>query len=186
MAKRGEISETVDNLLKIAMAGGVLSVGLFAPNALQALDKPMKLYFRKMDARQREREIRRALTYMRSQKLVTGSYEHGLQITKRGKARLEKSNLDNIKIAVPKKWDKKWRLVFFDIPEEKKTGRDALTRKLKELGFRQLQKSAWIYPYPCRQEIETVCTQYQVDEYITYIETSYIDKQQKLKKLFKV
>jgi DNA-binding transcriptional regulator PaaX len=38
------------------------------------------------------------------------------------------------------KWDEKWRIVAFDIPEKFKTGRDALRRKLKEVGFHELQK----------------------------------------------
>ncbi len=166
--------------------GGVISVGLFAPNALRALDKPLKFYFKKMDARTREREIKKALTYMRRQGLVSGSYEHGLQITEKGWARAEKTSLDELQIPFPKKWDKKWRLVFFDIPEKKKTSRDALTRKIKELGLRQLQKSVWIYPYPCKSEIEQVCAQYEVDSYVTYIETSFIDKQKKLEELFDI
>lgn len=186
MAKRGKISDLIDTMLKIMVAGGVVSVGLLAPNAVQALDKPLKLYFKKMGARDRERELRKTLAYMRKHGLVTGSYEHGLQITRKGRARAEKADLDTLCINVPKKWDKVWRLMFFDIPEEKKVARDALTRKIRELGFRPLQKSVWIYPYPCRAEVEFVCAQYEVDKYVTYIETGFVDKQEKLQELFDI
>lgn len=43
---------------------------------------------------------------------------------------------------------------MFDIPQEKKISREALRGKLKELGFHQLQKSVWIYPFECRVEME--------------------------------
>lgn len=186
MARRGEVSDVVDGVLKLAVFGGVIFVGLAAPNAIQALDKPLKFYFKKMDARDREREIRKTLNYMRKNGLINKDYQHGLQITKKGQARAKKASLDDLKIPVPHKWDKKWRLVIFDIPEKSKSGRDALTRKIKQLGFRQLQKSVWIFPHPCRQEIEIVCSQYFVERYVTYIETSFIDKQEKLQKLFNI
>lgn len=186
MSKRGEISGVVDGLLTVLVAGGVVSVGLCAPNAIQALDKPLRLYFRNMDERKRERELRKALRYMRAKGLAQGSYEHGLKLTKKGRLRAEKAELDNLQIKPSKIWDKKWRLVFFDIPEEYKSGRDALTSKMRLLGLKQLQKSAWIYPHECRQEIELVSVRYRVAPFVTYVETSYIDSQEKLQKLFNI
>jgi len=46
-----------------------------------------------------------------------------------------------------KKWDKKWRVVIFDIEEKRKKQRDQLREKLKELGFGMIQESVWISPY---------------------------------------
>jgi len=62
--------------------------------------------------------------------------------------------IDALKIKRPKKWDKKWRIIVFDISELKKLYRDAFRGKLKELGFYPLQKSVWICPFDCRDEIE--------------------------------
>ena len=42
------------------------------------------------------------------------------------------------------KWDGKWRVVIFDIPEVNKRIRQALRETLKVLGFWPLQKSVWI------------------------------------------
>ncbi|MBL7158872.1 hypothetical protein ISS85_00130 [Candidatus Microgenomates bacterium] len=52
-----------------------------------------------------------------------------------------------------KPWDKKWRLVTFDIPEKEKTIRESLRRKLVSLGFGQWQRSVYISPYDLIQEI---------------------------------
>lgn len=41
-------------------------------------------------------------------------------------------------------WDKKWRIVIFDIPEEKRIIRNLFRRNLKKWGFKHLQKSVWI------------------------------------------
>lgn len=46
-----------------------------------------------------------------------------------------------------KKWDKKWRIIIFDIEEINRKTRDRLRRKLRELGFGMLQQSVWITPY---------------------------------------
>src|SRR3989344_2837198 len=59
----------------------------------------------------------------------------------------------SLKIKKPKKWDGMWRLVIFDIPQLKSVQRNAFRGKLIELGFMPLQKSIWICPYQCDDEI---------------------------------
>jgi phenylacetic acid degradation operon negative regulatory protein len=51
------------------------------------------------------------------------------------------------------KWDRKWRIVVFDISEDKRAKRDSLRSKLKELGFGMLQKSTWISPHNFEDDI---------------------------------
>lgn len=41
------------------------------------------------------------------------------------------------------RWDGKWRLVIFDIPEKHRNLRNTLRSKLKEWQFVQWQKSVW-------------------------------------------
>ena len=52
-----------------------------------------------------------------------------------------------------KKWDRKWRMVFFDIQETSRKNRDQLRRKLKELGFAQFQQSVYITPHDFAEDI---------------------------------
>ena len=51
---------------------------------------------------------------------------------------------DYLKIDKPKIWDKKWRIVVFDIPEKQRGARDSLRTYLKKLDFYELQKSIFI------------------------------------------
>jgi phenylacetic acid degradation operon negative regulatory protein len=51
-------------------------------------------------------------------------------------------------------WDKKWRLLVFDIEEAKRRVRDNFRTKLYELGFGQLQKSVYISAHPIEEEME--------------------------------
>ncbi len=170
----------IDGALKLMVSSGAIAVMVLAPNALVALDKPFSVFLKKMDERSRERELRRITVYMKKRGLVTGSYEHGLVITKAGKRRAETADFDNLAIPKPNTWDKKWLLVLFDIPERQKRGRDYLTHKLRMLGFRPLQQSVWVYPFPCLEEIEAVTMAFGVSKYVTYIETAHIDHQNKL------
>ncbi|OGE64556.1 hypothetical protein A3I48_03535 [Candidatus Daviesbacteria bacterium RIFCSPLOWO2_02_FULL_36_7] len=41
-------------------------------------------------------------------------------------------------------WDGKWRIVVFDIPEQKRLIRNLFRRNLKKWSFKHLQKSVWI------------------------------------------
>lgn len=186
MSKRGEVSDIVDSLLKFSIVSGVITAGLVAPNSIQVLEKPAQTYLKKIDSRKREREFRKILRYMKNTGLVEGDYEHGLQLTDKGRERAEKVEIGELVVTRPKHWDKKWRIILYDVPEDQKTGRDAMTRKLKELKFYQLQKSVWVCPFECREEIEMVAAIYEIDKYVTYLETNYIDKQEILRQKFNI
>ncbi|MDP2927092.1 MAG: hypothetical protein Q8N65_03100 [bacterium] len=77
-----------------------------------------------------------------------------ISLTKEGKKKAGYLQINDLKIKTPQSWDRKWRLVVFDIIELRKTHREAFRGKLKELGFCLLQKSVWIHPFDCEAEIE--------------------------------
>lgn len=52
-----------------------------------------------------------------------------------------------------RKWDRKWRVVIFDIEEVNRGARDGLRKKLKELGFGMIQKSVFISPHNVIQDM---------------------------------
>lgn len=180
MGRNQNSSAVIDGLLRLALSGGILATVLIAPNAVQALDKPTRKYLQHLDKRARERKLKKLAAYMKYKGLIKGNYEHGLNITDKGRERLKRAAFDNLSIQKPKKWDKNWRIVFYDIPEEKKIARNALSLKLRQTGFQQLQRSVWVHPFPCRQEIEIIALNHEVERYITYIETTHIDKQKAL------
>lgn len=87
-------------------------------------------------------------------------------LTEEGKRRAIRYNIDTIAIKKPPHWDGVWRVVFSDIPEEKRRARDALRRKLRELGFYRWQKSVFIYPYPCRDEIDFLVEFFEMRSFV--------------------
>ncbi|PIP22492.1 MAG: hypothetical protein COX38_00255 [Candidatus Nealsonbacteria bacterium CG23_combo_of_CG06-09_8_20_14_all_39_25] len=77
-----------------------------------------------------------------------------ISLSKKGTQKAGWLQIDKLKIKRPQRWDRKWRIVIFDIAELKKLYREAFRGKLKELGFRPLQKSVWIHPFDCRAEVD--------------------------------
>lgn len=106
-------------------------------------------------------------------------------LTDKGKAKSLTYEFNALTLPKSKKWDKKWRLVLFDIPETKKKIRDALRRKLKALGFLEFQKSVFVYPYPCRDEINFILNFWAIPEHVHYVEAP-ITSDHKLREHFRV
>ncbi|MEK6872110.1 MAG: hypothetical protein AABX16_04365 [Nanoarchaeota archaeon] len=102
-----------------------------------------------------------------------------------GRKRTLNYKLEEIKIKKPKQWDKKWRMVLFDIPSSKKKFRDILRFHLKRLGFYQYQKSVFIHPYECKNEIDFLVELYEIRPYVRQLVVLDIDNQLHLKEIFK-
>lgn len=107
-----------------------------------------------------------------------------IELSHLGKNFIRHYKLEELKINKPRKWDKKWRLVIYDIPHQNKKARDAFRKKIKDLGLYRLQKSVWVSPYDCLAEIEFLCTVFDIDinRNIIYFETPKLPNEQDLKK----
>lgn len=185
MAQRSITSKLVDEVIRFAAYGGALTATLVAPNIVQALDKPLRTLDKKLDDRDKLRETQRVVRYMKHQGLLAGSYEHGLQLTDKARERLAHIELRDLSVQPQQIWDKRWRIIIYDIPEEHKSARNALGSNLLSYGCFQLQKSTWITPFPCREDITALCASYDVDQYVTYFEAIHLDNASVLIRRFK-
>lgn len=109
-----------------------------------------------------------------------------VRLTNKGKKRVRDIYIDSLKIDKTKKWDKKWRILIFDIPIKLNNARAAFRLKIKELGFYQFQGSVWFYPYPCEDEVLAVAEFFKVSEYIEIITAESVLHEEELKKYFKI
>src|SRR3989344_34478 len=110
-----------------------------------------------------------------------------IALTKEGRKLAGKYQIDDLAIARPKKWDKKWRLIIFDIPATSNIIRDVFRGKLKEFGFCQLQKSIWVYPFECREEVKLLREFLGADtKQIQVLEVSRMEDERYLRKIFGV
>ena len=105
-------------------------------------------------------------------------------LTDRGKQKAITFNIDNMEIKKPKKWDKKWRMVLFDIPEKHKPAREALRDSLRKLGFHEYQKSVFIHPYECQKEIDFVIEYFNIRQYVRTVTAAVLDNGIHFRKIF--
>ena len=73
-----------------------------------------------------------------------------------------------------KRWDEKWRILIFDIPEKIRWKRDIFREKLKSLGFGMVQQSVWISPHPFEDDIREFLDAQNLELY-TYLFISEAD-----------
>lgn len=97
--------------------------------------------------------------------LVEGKKKY-IELTQRGKKKFEKMAMQTIKIKRPKKWDRKWRVVIFDIPKKIKQEREIFRQKLINLGFIRVQKSVYIHPFKCAAEIAAITSRLGISRYV--------------------
>ena len=67
----------------------------------------------------------------------------------------------------PKKWDRKWWLTVFDVPEKFRTARDSLRFKLQTYDFVKIQKSVYVFPFPCTDEVVALSKRLGIEKYVT-------------------
>lgn len=82
------------------------------------------------------------------------------------------------------KWDGKWRIIFFDIPEKKRRYRDELRSMLKIIGFKEFQKSIWIYPHKVPEFLREILWEENMKHYTRFITTDLIEYDRDLRELF--
>lgn len=172
----------------MAAAGPLVVYSLTVPNAAKVL-KPLLKWRKNWDKIDRRR-IYDAVARLNNKRLIElvekGDNIH-LKITAAGKNLLKRFDYDDLELLKGKKWDKKWRLVIFDIPEKNKKERNALSNKLEDLGLYHLQESVFIYPYDCQNEIDFVCEFLSIGRYVNYCTVESIDKREgDLRQFFKI
>ena len=173
--QKEKLDLTRDILLSIAGMGGVLLIALAAPGALQLLKPFLKKY--KKRVRQLS-YIQQRFKDLEEKGLITiGGIEDKTKITltKLGQKKVLAYQVDTMELDVSLKWDGKWRIVIFDIPESRKTHRDVFRRKLIDLGFERIQDSVWRHKYPCSKEIEFLAHLYEIYPYVDMIEGKMVN-----------
>ena len=160
---------TLTDLMLVALVLGLVGViGVTMPG-LSALHAPfMKRGKYKKYQIQRGLYNLKTSGYVKLEQQSSGALQWS--VTQKGWARVKDITIETVLIPQPKKWDRIWRVVIFDMPVTHNKARTAFRAKLKDLGFVQIQKSVWAYPYPCEQEVLFVADFFSVRRYIEIME----------------
>lgn len=156
-------------LLMALGAGAVIGVALLFPGAGWIYREFKKEQWEKAKKRG---QLLSAIKRLEKQELVSWAEKDGevaLTLTESGKKKTLQYNIDTMKIKKPDKWDGLWRVIVFDIPEDMRLARNMFRDKLKDWGFYRLQKSVFIYPFECKDEIDFLRHNLEITPHVQYI-----------------
>ncbi len=180
---------TKDILLCLFATGAIMIAAnspYFYINIAKAIIRNRKYIKKEID----QRKIAQLFERLKRNRLIILTEKDGkfkVELTEKGKRKVKEIQFLNMNIEKPTFWDNKWRIVIFDIPDKyKRRARDALREKLQKMKFYQLQKSVWVHPYPCEEEIQFLCELFDITPYVNIIFADNIYNDIKLRKHFRL
>ena len=147
-------------ILECLLLGGAVVLASTSPNFVQrALPRILRSANFEWKKYKNKRKFYNSFYYLKNKGMINMDYKGKqlyISLTKKGRARAKKYWIDDLEIKKPKKWDKKWMVMIFDVKADQKVKREALRGKIKELGLYQIQKSVWVYPYNFEKEAKVL------------------------------
>ena len=167
-------------LVTIGMAG-FIAVAAVAPNIFQLLGKTGVLARLKYQSKS-------VLGRLKQKGEIEFEERDGKQyarLTERGEEALalgqQKMQLATSK---PRKWDRRYRLVMFDVPERRKKIRERLRFQMRDAGFLRIQDSAWLYPYDCEEFMALLKADLRIGKDVLYAVVEEIENDAWIRKHF--
>jgi DNA-binding transcriptional regulator PaaX len=173
---RGDISRTILTSIKVA---GFISAALVAPNVLTAFEKLGISIDNKSS-------INRARNHLLKEGYLKRNDEGFLSLSEKGEKKLEKLILSNYELRIPRIWDKKWRVIIFDIPEYRKNLRDKLRKTLINIGFCKIQNSVWVFPYDCEDLLILLKADFKIGRDVLYLVVDKLEGDEGFREVFGV
>ena len=171
-------------ILSTVFAVGGLGVALIAPKMTKVLAKFEPDF---MKSKYRKYSFNRSLAKLKNTGLIVfKKTEKGnfACLTTKGEAKLRQLELNDYKIKKPRHWDRKWRILAFDVKEERKSTRNKIRFTLGQMGFVRLQDSVWVYPYDCEDLIMLLKADLKIGKDLIYIIADSIENDKNLCKSF--
>ena len=167
----------------LAVTGGLV-VALIAPNVLGALGK-----LGLINPRQKRQGVEKSLSRLIRFGYVTlkdGDRGKRVLLTEKGERYAALLGEGRLKLKKPRRWDGKWRLLIFDIPERRRKQRDQIRATLVNLGFYRLQDSVWVYPYDCEDLVTFLKTDFKIGKDLLYVVADAVEYDLPLRSYFKL
>jgi DNA-binding transcriptional regulator PaaX len=183
-AKKKRVRRNVHNAMLITIgAAGLIAVSAIAPNMFQILGRSGALARLKF-------QTKGVLTRLKMKgeiEFIERDGKRYARLTERGDASLALAR-QKISLAdgTPRKWDRRYRLVMFDVPEKRKKIRERLRSQMQEVGFLRIQDSAWIYPYDCEEFVALLKADLHIGKDVLYAVIEEIENDARIRKHFRL
>lgn len=182
-AKRERRLGAFQQVMLYAALGGVM----VAIGAVPDFHKILKYYTGRQKGARFNYRVKSVLGGLVSRGFVTFEERNGkryARITEAGKLALKLATAKENTLQKTKRWDKRWRVVIFDIPERRRTVRVRLRRFMEEYGFVRLQDSVWIYPYDCEDLIALAKANLRIGADVLYMIVERLERDTHLREHF--
>jgi len=180
-----KLGNTQQKILLLLGSGAALGLTRSSKQYYKII-REMRKEWLKIDQRNFNRSIRGLAKekLVEEKTLADGTFK--LILTPDGKKQTKALNVlgNSISLKKPENWDRRWRIVMFDIPEKNRMFRDILRSHLYRLQFFKLQKSVFVSAYPFEKAILDLVAVYAAEPYVRVITAMKIDNEAKLKKHF--
>ncbi len=181
-AKRERRWGAFQQAMLYAALGGVM----VATGAVPDFSKIIKYYTGAKKGARFNYQAKTALGRLSAKGLVTFEERDGrryARITERGKRVLELET-QKADMTRKRKWDRRWRVVIFDIPERRKSVRNRLRRFMGTYGFVRLQDSVWVYPHDCEDLVALAKAEFRIGFDVLYMIVERIENDKYLREHF--
>ncbi len=179
--RRRNLQKTVLGVVAVA---GILAIAMVAPNIFQAIPR---ITGNKYKFAYRAKTAAGRLAQKGLVRFVERGGKKYVEITHKGQRALaleeQKTTLQNQR---GRRWDKRWRMVMFDIPERRKSTRNKLRLLMQELGFLRLQDSVWIYPHDCEELIALMKAEMFIGSNVLYAIAEQVENDGWIKRHFRL
>lgn len=125
-------------------------------------------FWRNLERKKRRRRFAQFVNHLKRRgyiKIDSLKEKRGILLTQKGAQKILRIKY-KIKTGHRKRKDKKWIMVVFDIPENKRKYRDEFRGFLISLGFQNFQKSIWVSPYDITEDLEKIIKTYSLDKFV--------------------
>ena len=127
--------------------------------------------------------LHRTIRYAIGKKYIKIDHS-SIEVTEQGHKLLGREAIAALHPLVPERWGNLWYIVIFDIPEPLKAKRDGFAKSLKDIGFIQIQKSVFVFPHPCTEELEVLIGFYDVAPFVSTIVAKSISNDNEYRRIY--
>ena len=178
--RKGQVQKAI---LTTLLVGGMIAIG-----AAPRVDLLKLLGGKKRNQYRIKHQTNEVLMRLERKGLVTFILKDGRKFACLTPAGTQRLKLEQEKAALrlqkKKRWDKRWRIIIFDIPERRRGMRSRLRAIMQECGFVRLQDSVWVYPHDCEELTALLKAELKAGSSVLYMVVEKIENDAWLKKHF--
>lgn len=190
-----KVDPKVEDVLILLTAGTFLAASLVFPGLPMVAREVLKLkkemgYSKKLKEWEKFNlwRLRQIIKRMQNSKYVEIKEQNGVpsvKITQKGTNKLLKYDIDKMRLD-ERKLDGYWRLIIYDVKTAKRQNSETFRRAISKLNLLKLQKSVYLTPFRCEDEIEYLRQVFDIGNEVLILRVKNIENEQPYRRYFGV